>query len=359
MKIGVDAGALAITDDRLKVGVWRVTFELLKALTKLDTSNDYCLFSFRPIEREIISSFGDNVRNVVVRPAKGWMKIALPAYLATHNVNIFLGMSQTLPSFGTSYNLGFVYDLKFLHKPEAYRDSFHSLSSQTKDLIRKSDQIITISNSSKLDIVKTYGLKPEKVIVCYPGVSNVFNISGKVKKIDNGFILYVGALKPGKGVPLALQAFKKFISKTKRNYTFVLVGGDFWPDPAIEKTIKDLNLVRHIRMTGRISDDELATYYRGAVALIVPSEWEGFCLPAAEAIVSGCPVVGLDSGSLPEVVREGGLLVNPDADNLANALERVIAKEFRKTVRERSSVAAQTFSWISMATCLLSAYPRL
>lgn len=359
MIIGVDAGALAITDDRLKVGVWRVTFELLKELTEKDTKNEYKLFSFRPIDREVLSAFGTNVQNRVVRPARGWMGVSLPAYLTLHHVDVFLGMSQALPSFGTSYNLGFIYDLKFLHESDAYEGSLSSLTKQTENLVRRSGHIITISEASKKDIIGTYSISPGRVTVCYPGVSSVFSIKGEKEKRDIPYFLSVGALKPGKGIPLALEAFKKFLTKTKKHYTFIFIGGDYWPDPEIDAAIHRFDLTSHVQFLGMVSDIELARYYRGATALIVSSRWEGFCLPAAEAIVSGCPVAGLRSGSLPEVVGDGGILVSPDdSAALSDAMATIAGTaSYKKQVLARAGDAGKTFSWDRMATCLLNTYP--
>src|SRR5690348_10387687 len=147
MIIGVDAGALSIRDERLRVGVWRVTFNLLAQLSKLDPKNEYRLYTFLPIDKEVMQALGANIKNVVIRPAIGWSKIGLPLELKRHPVNIFLGLSQMIPK-SSARNIGFIYDLGFIHYPQAYPGSLRKLKKQTEQVAERSDRIITISDAS-------------------------------------------------------------------------------------------------------------------------------------------------------------------------------------------------------------------
>ena len=97
MTIGVDGGALSIADDRLKVGVYRVTFNLLRELGKLDVRNDYRIYSFLPIDRGAMDAFGTRIKNVVLAPSIGWATVRLPLELKLHPVDVYLGLSQSVP----------------------------------------------------------------------------------------------------------------------------------------------------------------------------------------------------------------------------------------------------------------------
>ena len=90
MKIGVDGGALSITDDRLKVGVYRVVYNLLRELGKINTENTYYIYSFLPIDRELMREFGPGMVNKVLRPQKGWFSLRLPLELSLNPVDVFL-----------------------------------------------------------------------------------------------------------------------------------------------------------------------------------------------------------------------------------------------------------------------------
>lgn len=330
MIIGVDAGALSITDERLRVGVWRVTYNLLRELAKIDTKNEYRLYTFTPIGER----FGKNMKNIVVRPRIGWATLQLPIELRRHPVDVFLGLSQMLPrplrlsvSFGgqaysPSRTIGFVYDLGFLHYPKAYPGSLKKLENQTKRLVRRADKILAISQVTKSDIVSRYAVKPSKITVAYPGIDERFKAHGLVHKEKNPYILAVGALKRGKNIPLALRIFKKFLEVSKEKYDFILVGGNYWEDPEIVQTIADEGLKNSVKIKGFVSDRELPAYYRGAEALLITSLWEGFCLPAVEAMASGCPVVYRKSGSLPEIIGKAGYAFLTDGEAVKALLQK-------------------------------------
>src|SRR5512135_3099950 len=110
MKIGVDAGTLSITDERLKVGVYKVVCNLLRFLGKADKENTYLLYSFDPIDRGVMKQFGARMENRVLHPKRGWSTIRLPLELRMKPVDLFLGLAQTIPST-SKRNIGFVYDV--------------------------------------------------------------------------------------------------------------------------------------------------------------------------------------------------------------------------------------------------------
>jgi glycosyltransferase involved in cell wall biosynthesis len=350
MIIGVDAGALSIRDDRLKVGVYRVTVNLLRELGKLDKTNEYRLYTFLSIKPAIMKEFGRNMKNVIVRPVVGWSMIQVPIELRRHPVDVFLGLSQMIP-FSPSRNIGFVYDLGFLRYPGAYPGSLARLEMQTKLLVKRSEQIITISKSTQADIVATYRLGKKCVTVDYPGIDSRFTLRGPKHKEKQPYILYVGALKRGKNIPLAIRAFKRFIDASKKQYNFLLVGGDYWADKAIPKLIEDLGLWDRVKLVGYVSDGNLPSYYRGASALILTSLWEGFCLPATEAMRTGCPVVYAKTGSLPEIVGDAGLVFAKDNDReAAAALAKITASAaLRKKLVQAGIERSRQFTWRAFA----------
>ena len=349
--IGVDAGALSITDERLRVGVWRVTFYLLRELSSLDRNNTYRLYSFRPIDRDVMKYFGSNMQNVVLTPTIGWSSVRLPLELKIRPVDVFLGLAQTLPS-SLSNTIGFIYDLGFLFHPEAYGASAQKLAKQTKLLVERARHIVTISESSKRDILAHYGLKNERVTVAYPGVglkrSHLVKKQGETLKTP--YFLFVGSLNKAKDLPLAIEAFALFLKKTKKPYDFLLIGGEYWPDPRIGALIDQYKLEQHVHKVGHISDDALVAYYRGATALVATGLREGFCLPAAEAMACGTPVVAINRGAMKEVVGKGGIVVEERGlksaiTNLANALMNATDLKTRERLSKQASTRARKFRW--------------
>jgi glycosyltransferase involved in cell wall biosynthesis len=350
MIIGVDAGALSVRDDRLKVGVYRVTINLLRELGKIDKTNDYRLYTFLPIEPSQMKEFGPRMKNVVVRPVIGWSMIQIPIELRRRPVDVFLGLSQMIP-FSGARNIGFVYDLGFLHYPEAYPGSLARLEMQTKQLIMRSKTIITISKSTQTDIITRYNIDKKRIVVNYPGIDPRFTVKGTKHKEKHPYILFVGALKRGKNIPFAIRAFKKFIETTKKPYEFLVVGGDYWADRTIPQIIEELGLWGRVKLAGFVSDRALPSYYRGAGALLLTSLWEGFCLPATEALKSGCPVVYASTGSLPEIVKDAGMKFTKDNEaQAAAALTQVIGSSaLRKKLVRTGIQRSKLFTWRAFA----------
>lgn len=351
MKVGIDGGALSITDDRLKVGVYRVAYNLVKELPRINAESNYRVYSF--------SRGGDDVqklnrKNVSFIPLyrPGFQKIWQPVELIKHPVDAYLGISQSLPF--TLYDvkkIGFIYDVGFLDQPGFYRESFYALSAQTAGVVKRSDHIVTISQASADSIRHHYHVPKEKVTVAYLGVEPLFRPTGRVYTSAHPYFLFVGALKPGKNVPMMLRAFSEFLKQSETAYDFLLVGSDYWLDPAISATINSLQLQQRVRIVGFVDDETLAHYYRGATALLMVSLIEGFGLPVVEAMACGAPVIGSNVGSIPEVVETAGLLVDPDDEQSLVRDMNVVATNSatRKRLISLGIARAKQFTWRAFA----------
>ena len=342
MVIGVDAGALSITDDRLKVGVYRVVRETLRGLVRIDPGNEYRLYCFGREIGEIseIREIGRERIKEVRLPRVGWSKVWLPLELRWHSVDVFLGFAQALPLLKTSYNIGFVYDLGFLYHPEVYGKSAITLKKQTDNLVRRADHIITISHTTKSDLTREYKVPTEKITVAYPGVNSAFSPAGEKHTGANPYFLFVGSLNKAKDIPTLLESFAKL-----RGYDLYLVGGDYWPDRAIEETIKKFHLASRVKMLGFVPDEKLPAYYRGATAFVTTALQEGFCLPAAESMACGTPVVALGRGALGEIVGEGGIVTT----NLEEAMRKMMDKNIRAKYSKKAIMQAKKYRWKKFA----------
>jgi glycosyltransferase involved in cell wall biosynthesis len=354
MIIGVDGGALGVDDERLKVGVYKVTLRVLEQLSLLDADNNYRLYSFNRLGEGTQKQLGAQFEYKVITPKIGWQKIWLPLELKFRPVDVFLGMSQAIPS-NTSYNIGFVYDLAFLKYPQAYPDSQQRLVHQTDTLVRRSQSIIVNSQSVKGELINRYDYPADAIYVCHLGVDTQFSQLGVIYKGRNPYFLYVGALKPLKNVPMLIRAFAQFLHKTKKPFDLLLVGGNYWMDPEIEMAIKETNIESHITMLGYVPDTKLADYYRGAAAFVAPSLFEGFCLPAIEAMASECPVIVSDRGSLPEIVGSAGIFVDPEnASTISDAMEKIVRKqEIAQKMKLEGVKQAKKYRWDTCAKEIL------
>ena len=355
MIIAVDAGMLGAGDEGLKVGVWRVAANLLMALGRLDKKNTYRLYSFAPIPQDLMEKFGPQMENRVITPGTGWMSVRLPLEFILRPPDVFLGLAQALPRW-TGKKIGFIYDLGFISHPGAYPDSRRKLTANTRKTIRRASQIITISHATKKEIQDHYHLPSGNIAVAYPGVSAPFAKAKTARAARHPYFLLAGALKRGKNVSAALQAFAVFKKETGLAHELVLIGSDYWMDPEIKKTIKELELQDSVKVLGFVSDEKLASYYQRATALLVPSLIEGFCLPAAEAMACGTPVIASRVGSLPEVIGNGGVLISPgDIAGFARAMKKIAEDaKYRKRLSEAALVQASAYRWERFARTILS-----
>jgi alpha-1,3-rhamnosyl/mannosyltransferase len=309
MTIGIDAGALSVTDDRLKVGVYRVTESLVDAVLSFPAGVNLRRYGFGQMKKP--AEFSERVADVIIRPPTGYMSVRLPIELLLHPVECFIAASQAVPSWTGSPVLGCIYDLSFYREPDAYPGSYASLVSHTEQVVKKSKHIVTISECVKSDIVKQFSIPPERITVAYPPVDPRFRIEGQGYRHPRPYFLSVGALKIGKHIPTMIEAFAKF-SESHPDIDLLIAGGDFWPDDHIDRAIKKHHLESRVILLGHVADDVLNGMYRSAIALLTVSPNEGFCLPAAESMASGIPVIGVSSGAMPETVGTGGILVAPD-----------------------------------------------
>lgn len=373
MNIGVDAGCLSVEDERLKLGVYQMTLNLLRQLGKIsarggpasgwDKENEYWLYSFAPIEKKLLGQFGTRMKNVVAKPSFGWRHFGLPLSLLVKKPDVFLGPSQTLPFFSFCPSIVIVHDLTYEHFPESFPDLGRHLKRITRPAVNKAKKIIAVSNSTKKDLVKIYQVSSEKIRVIHEGYDSIFEVQDKkvievVKKkyqLKKDYFLYVGALKKTKNIPRIMAAFAEFLKKSKKDFLFVLVGSDFWLDKEIKKTVKAFSLKKRVVFAGYVPFGDLPGLYSGAQALVSASLYEGFGLTLLEAMACGCPVIAGKTASRNEVVGSAGILVDPrNEKEIARAMGQVVDnRNLRQKMINAGLKQSKLFSWGKFAQGVL------
>ena len=350
MKIGVDAGCLGIKDSHLKLGVYQVAYNLFKQLKTLDFKNQYYLYTFYPIARKVMAEFGPNVTSKVLPTSRGWLYFGLPLQLLKDQVDLFVGLNQAVPALLPCPSIIYVYDLAFERYPEYFPDSYSKLHYLSQKAANLAIKIITISKSSKNDLVSLYQIKPAKITVAHCGYDHKLFIRQSTDKPQNYF-LFVGALKRIKNVPTLLQAFAQFQKESPVPYKLILAGSKRWVDPQIKATIKELKLQNDVQITGYISNSRLTELYQHAAAFVLPSLYEGFGIPLLEAMASGCPVIASKVASIPEVVGDCGILIDPQSpQQITQALLDLTQNpKLRQKLIASGLKRVQAFSWRQFA----------
>lgn len=222
--------------------------------------------------------------------------------------------------------------------------------------MRRAERIITISEFSKNEIVRHLGYPEDKIHVIYPAVdSSKYRRTEGAKVLeslgisqDERIVLYVGSEEGRKNLSLLIRALAKLRDRLS-NIRLVKVGNPSYRRGRKELLglIKMLGLEREVIFAGYVDEDELPAWYNAADLFVYPSLYEGFGLPPLEAMACGCPVITSNTSSLPEVVGDAGIMVDPhDVDALADAMERVLTDEsLREDMRRRGLERAKRFSW--------------
>ena len=362
-RVVIDATPLLYTAN----GIGRMTRMVIEAVVDGGSSYDVVLFG-RRLRGPRLKDLGLRAKAVhlrLPRAGEGIMKdLNLVEVLCRgdlyHATDFYLPLERPERALAT------IYDLIFLMQPETMVDHAR-LAKWAPRFARRCRRIITISESSKADIVNRLDIDPGRVHVTYPGVDrDLFcpstDYEGLSKRIGTllglprPFFLGVSCSEGRKNTPLLLDAYERLWRNDPRN-DLVLV----WDPPAgVRERYGSPGLAQRIHFIGRQSDDVLADLYRSATALVFPSLCEGFGLPILEAMSCGCPVIASGTSSMPEVAGEAAMYIDPrDVTSLTKALEAFENgdAEIRKFQR-RGLARAARFSWERCGRETLEVYER-
>ena len=359
MIIGIDGNEANIKN---RVGVNTYAYELIKNLWKLqdEWKNRHSLVIY--LKEKPLSDMPEETANFkykIVPGAGMWILTKLmPSLIFTEGKpDLFFSPSHYLPLMLTMPKVCSIMDLGYLEFSEQFpKKVFWQLKWWSAISILVSKAVIAISNSTKDDIVRHYPFAKGKIYVTHLAYdSSKFNMDVSLKdvrrvtkkySIVDDYILYLGTLKPSKNIEGLIKAFS--IIDSKKNLKLVIAGKKGWLYESIFKKVVDLGLKDKVIFTDFIPEEDKPGLIKGAKVFVLPSFWEGFGLDVLNAMASGVPVVASDVGSLPEVVGNAGVLVNPkDITSIAEGITRVLSMtklEYNSTV-EKGVAQAKKFSW--------------
>lgn len=224
-----------------------------------------------------------------------------------------------------------VYDFSCWIRPDTHTPkNVAATRHYAERILKPSDALIAISQSSRNDAIEILGISPDRISVIYPGIpDSFFTVTDEEAKrvrarygLQSPYLLFVGCIEPRKNVPALIRAHQILPPAINRDVQLVLAGTLGWNT---EEVLPLLRSARNVRHLGYIPEADLPGLVRSAAALAYPSFYEGFGLPVAQAMAAGVPVIASDRSSLPELVGDGGLLVNPDSiEQLSAALAEIL-----------------------------------
>lgn len=342
-------------------GIGQFTYQSFLHITKNNPEHQFVFIFDRKPHPDFIKE--KNISYKVIAPQtrhiiliKIWYQISLHKLLKKINADIFVGTDGIIPLKTNTKTLSVIHDLNFEHHPEHLPNNVRKFYCKYFPLFsKKANRIATVSEYSKSDIVKTYNIDADKIDVVYNGANKNFKpISEEEQSLVKdeytqgaNFFLFVGTLHPRKNLINLFKAFDKFKKESDSGYKLLVVGKKMWWTNEIENTYNNLNHKNDIIFVGRVPENDLYKIIASAYALTYVPVFEGFGIPLAEAMNCGVPVITSNVTSMPEVVEEAGILVNPNSvDDICSAMKRISAdNKLRQELSEKSLIQAKKFNW--------------
>ncbi len=371
MHIGIDAHAIGAQQG----GNETYIKQLITALAELDGTNRYTLYLANAQAAAAWSAgFARAHPNFAIRQIpQPTPLVRVPLYLAyelrRRPVDV-LHVQYTAPPFCPVPVLATIHDLAFEHLPETFtRRGAWQLKLTVRRTAQRAARIATVSKYSRQDLLRTYKLPPEKVVVTYNGIAAQFTPTPATADeaaqcktrfgITRDFILAVGSLQPRKNLVRLIRAYARLRAEQPTfNQQLVIVGRKLWLHDEIFAAVARQPWAADVILTGYVGDEDLPPLYRAAAVFAYPSIFEGFGLPPLEAMACSTPVVTSNNSCLPEIVGTAALTVDPyDEAALADGLLRVLQDEtLRARLRAAGPERAKLFTWRSTAEKTLQIY---
>ena len=367
MLVGIDARLMY----HQPAGISRYTRYLLRAIARVDQADDFVVFQHRNHPDPILQA--DNFRRATLyAPVHTRLEqFMLPAELGRFRLDL-LHCTDFIPPLRASLpTVITVHDLAFLHWPHFLTQDSASYYGQIDRGVRSANHIIVPSESTKADLIAQLGVRENKVTVIYEAADEKFRPMspeqarqelGAKYALSDPFVLFVGTIEPRKNVDGLLRAFHRLVQRNGcGDVGLVIAGARGWLTEEVEEQIREMKLVDRVKLLGRVSDDDLHRLYVAARCHVHPAHYEGFGLPPLEAMACGTPTIVSNVSSLPEVVGDAALLVNPqDAEELAVAIHRLLTDDaLHAELSEKGLQRAACFSWDQAAHQTLEVYRRV
>jgi glycosyltransferase involved in cell wall biosynthesis len=261
-----------------------------------------------------------------------------------------------------------VHDLSWIRYPETHPvERVRAMNTHFEAGIKQASMLLTDSEFVRGEIIQVFGVNPDRIRAIPLGVESMFRHRTEEETrailsnhgLKHGkYLLAVGTLEPRKNIQLALGAYLMLPPSLRKNYPLVLAGMSGWLNSGLQAQIAPLLITGEVRRLGYVSRMDLAHIMAGATTLVYPSLYEGFGLPPLESMACGVPVIASNVSSMPEVVADTGLLVDPnDIDAVAKAMKKMICDD---TLRNDLSIKAKfrslNFSWANCVMDTIKAY---
>lgn len=359
---------------------WGVySYQLITALLEVDKDNRYrCFYNLagRGRREYVVDSVGLALDNHLWPLPGRFMDLVwdrwrlLPVEMFLGQIDVLHIPYELLPPVRSARTVVTVHDVTFLRHPEYLEPSFVELfSRRIRHIAKAADRIVTDSHNTKEELLELTDAEEDRVVVVHNGVDESFRPVRDAEHLRRVFhrygvsppyVLFVGAADDDKNLVRLAEAIGK-IRKQAPEIQLIMAGRDTWGYDRLMQRLEEAKLDAGVHRTGFVANTDLAALYSGADVLAIPSIHEGFGLPALEAMACGTAVLASNVASLPEVVGDTGVLVDPySVDAIHEGLHRLLFDgEFRTRCEIEGRKRSAEFSWKDTATKILQVYREL
>jgi len=384
MRIGINGYYLSVNYS----GIGQYTYNLLQALSEIDKQNKYYIFTYYDTDLD----FGKNFKFIKIpMPLPGtflgrlfWEQILIGKALMDYKIAIYHSLYQSLPFLAKKIpSIVTIHDAIPWRFPfQRQQFSYRLYSDISKKSCLRASKYITVSETTKLDFAPVYEIKPELIEVTYESINKTFQRSFTKQetqafknkyKIDRKYILYVGGLKRHKNLRVLIKAFsffKKLYDK-KDEYDLFLLGDirrNMAISPYIYYRVEDLEkyaaakkIKKHVRFFGKQTFEDLTHFYRNSSCFVSLSLYEGFGLPALEAITAKTPCVLSNLGAFKEIINGAAIYVYPyGSHRIADAMHQVLTDmKLKEKLKFHSARIIQRYDRTKIAKRILEIYEEV
>lgn len=359
--IGIDA---RLTFYRIG-GISTYIRRTISALEQLNTQHDYTVFQSRKAKESLVSRFESAT---LWTPAHHRIeRLALSVELFRHQLDLFHSPDFIPPYRAAKHHIITVHDLTFLHYPDYITaESRHYYNNKINSAVQQADHILSDSESTKHDMINMLNVPADKITVHMLGVDEKFKPLPRETtrpviqslNLPDAYILVVGTLEPRKNLVGLVKAYRDLLTELPDLPPIVFVGRAGWHYEQLMAEIEAVGINEHLVFADNVTDEQLTAVYNHALMLVTPSFYEGFGLPALEAMACGTVPIVSNLSSLPEITGEVGLLIDPhDTDTIADALKKVLTDSAWCKEQSKAGIQrAKQFTWAETARIVQSTY---
>ncbi len=367
MRIGIDVNCLSYA---YRTGIGRITQSLLKQFLRLAPEHHYVLYSALPID-SVVQDFLDDFSNVSLRISRFpsryvWQQVRLPTLARKDRIDVMLFPEPICLVLLSAPTVVIVLDLGFFTMPKTVAPHILVLNRLLfRATLRKTRQAVAISEFTRQEVLRLFPWFKEKITTVHLGIDHdVFNSTplsadkrGEVRTsygLPDEFLLFLGTFIPRKNLQRVVEALR-IVHDQGVGVPLVVAGCPGWRNSMVFTRVKRLGLERHVKFLGYVKDDDVPALYKLARGFVFPSLLEGFGLPAIEAMACGTPVITSNTSSLPEIVEDAAIQVNPyDVTSIAKSIVQLLNDQsLRQSLIKRGLGRAQQFTWERTAKKLL------